>query len=172
MKLKQRAGRYFIFGVLNTLIGYGIYEVLALTVFSGERLLPFATLVSGVVSVFTGYFLHSRFTWKERKVGKREAGKFLIWNIVNSLATKPVLTAFFDLKLFDSLYKLAFDICSFLHIPFSYEFVESTGIFVLITAVIMVINYLVYDKFVFGRKGSSSREQEEVKETKEDKQIE
>ena len=29
---KKQAGKYFIFGVLNTLIGYGLYEVLALTV--------------------------------------------------------------------------------------------------------------------------------------------
>ena len=157
---KKRAGKYFVFGVLNTLIGYGVYEILALTIFK-ERLLPFATLISGAVGVITGYFLHSRFTWKERKVGKLEVGKFFVWNIVSALAVRPLLTAFFDMQIFDPLYKLAFNIFQFLHIPFSYDFVESTGIFVLLTAVVMVINFLVYDKFVFGRK-----EKEEVKNEK------
>ena len=84
-----------------------------------------------------------------------------------SLAVKPVLTAFFDMKIFDPLYNLAFNICQFLHIPFSYEFVESTGIFVLLTAVVMVINFLVYDKFVFGRKLEAGKAESESNEGKE-----
>ncbi|MBR3204323.1 GtrA family protein [Candidatus Saccharibacteria bacterium] len=163
-KVKQRAGKYFVFGVLNTLIGYGIYEVLALTVFSGERLLPFATLVSGAVSILTGYLLHSKFTWKERKVGKKEVGKFFVWNVVMSTAIRPLLTAFFELSIFDPLYKLAYNICQFIHIPFSYEFVRSTGIFVLMTAVVMVINFLVYDKFVFGSKQAKEELEIEISE--------
>ena len=162
---KLRAGKYFVFGVLNTLIAYGVYELLALTVFK-DRLLPFATLVSGAVGILTGYYLHSNFTWKERKVGKVEVGKFFVWNLVMSLAVKPVLTAFFDMKIFDPLYNLAFNICQFLHIPFSYEFVESTGIFVLLTAVVMVINFLVYDKFVFGRKLEAGKAESESNEGK------
>lgn len=158
--LKARTGKYFIFGVTNTLITYGVYEILALTIFK-DRLLPFATLVSGVVGIITGYLLHSNFTWKERKAGKTEIGKFFVWNIVLGLAIKPLLTAFFDLRIFDPLYKLAFNICQFIHIPFTYEFVESTGIFVLMTAITMVLNYLVYDRFVFGKK------KEEVEATEE-----
>lgn len=148
---KKQAGKYFIFGVLNTAVSYGIYEVLALTVFRAE-LLPLASLVSGVVGIFTGYYLHSRFTWQGREIGKVVLAKFFIWNAVTSTIIKPALTAFFRLGVFGLLYKLAFDICQFIHIPFSYEFVESTGNFVLGTAVIMVINFLVYDRFVFGKK--------------------
>ncbi|MBQ6396151.1 GtrA family protein [Candidatus Saccharibacteria bacterium] len=148
---KKKIGRYFVSGMANTLISYAIYEALALTVFRGE-LLPAASLVSGVVGILTGYFLHSQFTWKGREIGKKVLAKFFVWNVAISTVIKPALTAFFRLGVFGLLYKLAFDICQFIHIPFSYEFVESTGNFVLGTAVIMVINFLVYDRFVFGKK--------------------
>ncbi|MBQ7802619.1 GtrA family protein [Candidatus Saccharibacteria bacterium] len=166
VKKGERAGKYFIFGVINTLIVYGIYEILALTIFSGERLLPFATIISGAVGILTGYLLHSNFTWKERKVGKKEIVKFFIWNVVMATAIKPLLTMFFELWTF--LYEFAFSICEAIHLPFSYEFVESTGNFVLMTVVVMVINFLVYDRFVFGKKkGDKDREEEKMERIRE-----
>ena len=50
------------------------------------------------------------------------------------------------------LYSLAYDICTFLHIPFSYDFIQSTGAFILANAVIMIINFLFYDRLVFDKK--------------------
>jgi len=148
VKTKQK-GKYLIFGLLNTAINYGMYEALALLVFKEENnQLWIATLVSGTISIFVGYFLHSKFTWKDRKVGKKQLGKFFVWNVVMNIAVRPLLTLFFGL--FGSLYKFAFDVCQTIGIGFSYEFVESTGNYILMTAVVMVINFLIYDKFVFG----------------------
>ncbi|MBQ6147563.1 GtrA family protein [Candidatus Saccharibacteria bacterium] len=155
---KKRAEKYFFLGLLNTAIGYGVYEVLALTVFSGEGQLPIASLISGVVSIFTGYYLHSHYTWRGRQVGKRQVVRFFIWNIISATAIKPSLTWVFEFPKF--LYQLAFDICQAIHIPFSYEFVASTGNFVLVTAVIMVINFLIYDRFVFGKKKEKAEEED------------
>ena len=160
-KMKQK-GRYLIFGVLNTAINYGMYEALALLVFTAENQLWIATLISGAVSIFVGYFLHSKFTWKDREVGKKELGKFFIGNVIMNIAVRPALTWFFGL--FGFLYKFAFDICQAIGIGFSYEFVESTGNYVLMTAVVMVINFLVYDKFVFGKTKTSSKPKEEPEE--------
>ena len=157
-KTKQK-GKYFIFGVLNTVINYGMYEALALLVFKEEGQLWIATLISGAISIFVGYFLHSKFTWKDREVGKKQLGKFFIWNVVLNVAVRPVLTAFFGL--FGFLYKFAFDICQGIGLGFSYEFVETTGNYVLMTAVTMVINFLVYDKFVFGTKREKKEQSEE-----------
>ncbi len=162
---KKRAEKYFFLGLLNTAIGYGIYEVLALTVFSGEGQLPIASLISGVVSIFTGYYIHSHYTWKGRQVGKRQIARFFIWNIIAATALKPGLTWVFEFPKF--LYQLAFDICQAIHIPFSYEFVTSTGNFVLVTAVLMVINFLVYDRFVFGKKKEKVEEEDKDEERSE-----
>ena len=163
-KTKQK-GRYFVFGILNTVINYGMYEALALLVFKEEGQLWIATLISGAVSIFVGYFLHSKFTWKDREVGKKQLGKFFIWNVMLNVAVRPVLTAFFGL--FGFLYKFAFDICQGIGIGFSYEFVETTGNYVLMTAVTMVINFLVYDKFVFGTKREKKEVSEKEKESEE-----
>lgn len=167
---KKQVGKYFVFGVLNTAVGYGVYELLALFVFNGENQLWIATLISGAVGVVTGFFLHSKFTWKERKSGKVEMGKFLVWNILLALAVKPLLTILFEL--FDPLYKFAFDIFQAIHIPFSEEFVKTTGVFVLVTAVVMVLNFLVYDRFVFGKKtekkSGEKKDMESVRETREE----
>ena len=146
-KTKQK-GKYLVFGLLNTGINYGIYEVLALLVFKTDDQLWVATLISGAISIFVGYFLHSRFTWKGREVGKKQLGKFFIWNVIMNVAVRPLLTLFFGL--FGFLYQFAFNICQGIGINFSYEFVATTGNYVLMTAVVMVINFLIYDRFVFG----------------------
>lgn len=148
----RQKGRYLVFGIANTVINYAMYEALALLVFTGEQQLWLATLISGTVSIFVGYLLHSKFTWKDREVGKKQLAKFFVWNVVMNIAVRPMLTAFFGLTIFNFLYKFAFDICQGIGLPFSYEFVESTGNYVLMTVVVMVINFLVYDKFVFGTK--------------------
>ncbi|MBQ3294588.1 GtrA family protein [Candidatus Saccharibacteria bacterium] len=160
-KTKQK-GKYLIFGLLNTGINYGMYEALALLVFKEEGQLWIATLISGAISIFVGYFLHSKFTWKDREVGKTQLGKFFIWNVIMNIAVRPALTWFFGL--FGFLYKFAFDICQTIGLPFSYEFVETTGNYVLMTAVVMVINFLVYDKFVFGKTKTYSKPKEEPEE--------
>ena len=168
-KTKQK-GRYLIFGVLNTAVNYGIYEALALLVFTAEEQLWIATLISGFISIFVGYYLHSKFTWRDRKVGKKELGKFFIWNVVMNIAVRPALTWFFGLGVFDFLYQFAFNICQAIGIGFTYEFVQTTGNYVLMTAVVMVINFLVYDKFVFGEKKAKRKvsEKEDDSETSEE----
>ena len=160
-KTKQK-GKYFVFGLLNTGINYGIYEALALLVFKEESQLWLATLISGAISIFVGYFLHSRFTWKDRKVGKKQLGKFFVWNVIMNIAIRPLLTLFFGL--FGFLYKFVFDLCQAIGIGFSYEFVATTGNYVLMTAVVMVINFLVYDKFVFGESKQEKSDQGESEE--------
>lgn len=164
-KTKQK-GKYLVFGLLNTGINYGMYEALALLVFTAESQLWIATLISGAISIFVGYFLHSHFTWKDREVGKKQLGKFFVWNVIMNIAIRPLLTAFFGLVIFDFLYKLAFDICQGIGIGFSYEFVESTGNYVLMTAVVMVINFLVYDKFVFGKVKHEKKQKDDAEEAR------
>ena len=158
---KKTAGKYLIFGVLNTVIKYGVYEALALLFFSGESLWV-ATLISGVVALFVGYYLHSRFTWKDRKVGKKQLGRFFVWNVLLNLAIGPLLTKFFGL--FTFLYQFAYNLVQGIGINFEYDFVESTGVFVLMMAVEMIINFLVYDKFVFGESKKEVKKDDDSQE--------
>ena len=45
-------------------------------------------------------------------------------------------------------------------IDFSYDFIQSTGAFILTTIVTMIMNFLLYDKFVFGKTKSNIEEEE------------
>lgn len=73
---------------------------------------------------------------------------FFVWNGLSALAITPFFTWLFGFT--TPIYEFAHGITTALHIPFDYNFVESTGIFCLTTAVTMILNYLFYDKLVFG----------------------
>ena len=65
--------------------------------------------------------------------------------------------------LFTPVYELAHNISSFFRLPFSYEFIESTGVFVFASIVAMLLNYIFYDKLVFGDNHSEKPDENMVK---------
>ena len=113
-------------------------------------LLWLSSLIATAVTTVVAYFAHSKITWKERSITKTAIYKFFIWNALLTFAISPALTQLFSL--ITPLYEFTFNITSALHLPFTYEFVLTTGTFVLTTAVIMILNFLFYDRFVFGNK--------------------
>ena len=163
----KTAGKYLLFGVIHTLIDYGIYTAISMTLFSGD-LLWITSLISGVISIFIGYYLHSMFTWKDREVGKKQLVRFFIWTAVMNVAVRPLLTMFFGL--FGFLYEFAFDICQSIGLDFSYEFVETTGNYVLMMIVVMTVNFLVYDRFVFGTKHGKKSDSEKTERDEEEEE--
>ena len=148
-KTKKRATRFLIIGIILTLSNYVIYTLLTNIVFQNNDLLWLASLISTLITTLLAYFLHSRITWKERKVAKTAIYKFFIWNLALAFFFYPLLTQFFSL--FTPLYKFAYNISNALHLPFSYDFILSTGAFILASCITMILNYLFYDKFVFGK---------------------
>ena len=153
---KQKAGRFIIVGTGITVFDYLVYEVLVMLFFGGDtEKATIASIISGTVATFVAYLAHKNITWKARQVGKAEIIRFFIWNIITMWIVRPLLTA--GAGLLDLLYGLAQGIFNFIMIPFSFEFVKSTGIFCLTTAVIMILNYLVYDNFVFGQKNRKNK---------------
>jgi len=149
--MKQKLIRFFFVGVTLTLFDYVIYTVIVMIFFRGNTdRTDIASLIAGFLATFLAYTLHSRITWKDRNAGKIEAAKFFAWNIALALVVRPILTWIF--RGLDPLYEFALMICHWIHLPFSFEFVKSTGIFVLMTLIVMVLNFLVYEKLVFGSK--------------------
>ena len=149
IKASKRAGRYLIVGILLTVFNYGLYSILANLIIKNNDFLWVSTLISTIITTFVAYFSHSKITWKERNIGKTAIYKFFIWNLFFAFAVGPWLTQLFSL--IAPLYDLAFNICQNIGIGFSYEFIQSTGAFAITSLVIMVLNYLFYDKFVFGK---------------------
>ena len=164
-KTLKHAKRYLIIGIILTVFNYVLFTILSNLIINNENLLWLATLISTAVTTVLAYILHSKITWKERTITKTAIYKFFIWNGLLTFPIGPGLTQFF--ALFNPLYELAFNICQGLHLNFSYEFIQSTGAFALTTAVNIIMNFLLYDKFVFGKKAKKSKESKETKETKE-----
>ncbi|MDO4752863.1 MAG: GtrA family protein [Candidatus Saccharibacteria bacterium] len=161
-KTSQHAKRYVVVGIILTVFNYGLYSILSNFIFNNSELLWLATFIATAITTILAYILHSKITWKERNVSKIAIVKFFIWNGLLTFPIGPGLTQFFSL--FTPLYSFVYDVCQSLHFNFTYEFIQSTGAFVFTTAVTMIMNFLLYDKFVFGKK--SPTEKTEKKEEK------
>lgn len=149
-KTTARTGIFLVVGIAITLFNFLIYTLLARLIFNNNELLWLDSIVSYVLATFLAYLLHSKITWKERKVTKTGIINFFIWNLVTAVAISPLLTWLFGL--ITPLYEFAFNISVSLNLPFDYAFVESTGIFALTTLITLILNYFFYDKLVFGNK--------------------
>ena len=148
-KTAIRAGKYFIIGIILTVFNFLIFTFLAQIIFNNNDLLWVDSIISYTLATFLAYFLHSKITWKERNPGKNGVVKFFAWNFLTALAISPFLTWLFGF--ITPIYQFAFNFSSAIHLPFEYDFIESTGIFCFTTIITMVLNYLFYDKLVFGK---------------------
>lgn len=149
VKTSKHATRYVFVGIGITLFNYILYTVLANLVIKNNDLLWLSTLISTGITIIVAYIAHSKITWKERNVTKHSIIRFFIWNVLLAVAVGPWLTQLFSLL--TPLYELAFNIFQAIHIPFSYEFVLTTGAFCFTSLVIMILNFFFYDRFVFGK---------------------
>ena len=150
VKTSRHAFRYFIVGVLVTGFNYALFAILSNLIIKSNNLIWLSNFIATTVTTIVAYFAHSKITWKEREVTKHSIIRFFIWNAMLTVAIAPGFTQLFSL--FTPLYEFVYNITSAIHLPFSYEFVLTTGAFVLNSIVIMILNFLFYDKFVFGKK--------------------
>jgi hypothetical protein len=60
---------------------------------------------------------------------------------------RPLLLAVF-IRI-DFIYEWAYSVAQWLHIPVSYTFITHTGAFVLMAAIVLIYNFVTYDKYVF-----------------------
>ncbi len=148
---------FFILGVITTLIEYVFYTISA-RIINNNDILWVSALIGGVIGTIFAFFLNSRLIWKNSKVTKREITIFFVYDIGKTFTLKTFFTWVFGL--IKPVYEFAFSISSNLGLPFDYNFVESTGVFVFTALVCMMITYFTYDKIVFKNK-------KEIEKTKE-----
>ena len=149
-------------GFIAAAIDYVVYEVCVLTFLSGfDFKQPLAIVIAGAISTIAAFFLHSNITWKECDPGKFGVIKFFIWNILIIEILRPQLTVLFDLEFFHNFYQFVYMLVSWIPLFSSYVFVSSTTSYVLITIITMTLNFIFYEKFVFGSK--KQREKIDVK---------
>lgn len=138
-------------GFTSAAIDYAIYEVIVLLFFKGNiDMAGVSAIISGITSTFVAYFLHSRITWKTRDPGKYGIIKFFIWNILVVVFLRPFLTFFFGL--FTGVHQFVYVVVGWIPLFSSFNFVQTTTIYVLMTLVTMTLNFIFYEKIVFGSK--------------------
>lgn len=95
MFIKQEnkmAVRFLIVGVLNTIVGYGVYALLLY--FSWHFSL--ASLVSQIVGTIHSYFWNKFFTFKSKKYSVSEMVRFIIVYAVSYLVNLAALFVLID----------------------------------------------------------------------------
>lgn len=151
-----RVFKYIGVGVTATLIDFAVYTLMMIIFNQTASLRPVAQMTAGIVSTISAYLMHSRITWKARDPGRRGVAMFFIWNALTILVIRNFL--FGILGSWAGIYQFAYMLFSWI---FSYEFVESTGVYILVTVITMTLNYLVYDKLVFSSDNSDKPEGDE-----------
>lgn len=150
--------RYLIVGISLTLFNFGFYSIIV-NIINNNDFLWVSSFISTVVTTILAYILHSKITWKERKVTKTSIYKFFIWNAILAFAVGPWITQLFSYL--TPIYDFAYNIYQNLHLDFiKYEFIQSTGAFIFSGIVTMILNFLFYDNFVFGKKNQKPKEEE------------
>ena len=149
VKTSEHAIRYVLVGTFITLFNYALFAILSNLIIKNNNLLWLSSLIATTITTVVAYIAHSKITWKERTVTKHSIIRFFIWNAMLAIIISPVLTQFFSI--FTPLYEFTYNITNAIHFPFTYEFVLTTGAFILTSIVIMIINFLFYDKVVFGK---------------------
>ena len=149
VKTSKHAIRYLLVGISLTVFNYGTYSIIANLIINNNDLLWLSSFIASALTTILAYFLHSKITWKERSPGKTGVYKFFLWNIILTFVINPLFTQLFGL--ITPLYEFAYSIISSLNLPFTFEFVQSTGAFILTAIIVMILNFLLYDRFVFGK---------------------
>lgn len=148
--LDSKLVRYLVSGVTATVVDYGVYELLVLLVFRSANGAAASASIAGVIGIFVAYFLHSRLTWREREPGRFGVAKFVLWNLAVMVGLRPILVTM--LGWMGWLYDWVYSVCGWMGVGFSHDFVTSTGIYILMTMITAVLNFLFYDRVVFGKK--------------------
>ena len=156
VKTSQHALRYLFVGIGITLFNYVLFAIIANLIIKNNDFLWLSNLIATSITVIVAYIAHSKITWKERNVTTSSIIRFFIWNAMLAIIISPALTQFFSI--FTPLYEFVFNITTAMRLPFSYEFILTTGTFILTSGVIMILNFFFYDRFVFG-KNNSKKEQ-------------
>ena len=149
VKTSHHATRYLITGICITLFNFILFSIIANIFIKSINLNWLSTLISTIITTIVAFIAHSKITWREREVTKHSIIRFFIWNALLAIAIQPALVQIFSL--ITPLYNFAFNITTSINLPFDYDFVLNTGAFALASIVIMILNFLFYDKFVFGK---------------------
>lgn len=145
-------------GMFNTLADFVFYSLLMLTVFRDGNI-ALAGIVSGTFALLCAFATHSLITWRGRHVGLGTMVRFVLFTGFGMWVLRPILLSLF--ANLTGLYRWVYGVSETLGLPFSYEFIASTGAFGFMVVIVLIYNYLTYDRFVFSKTNTPIRTEPE-----------
>jgi putative flippase GtrA len=153
----QKSKRPLVFlavGIGNTLLDFAFYILLTQVFLRGEENIALAGIISGTFALICAFLTHGLITWRGKEVSHRTAFKFFVFTGFGMWVIRPLLLALF-IKL-GGLYDWAHSVSQSLSLPFSREFIASTGAFGFMVIIVLIYNYVVYNRFVFNKPKTTS----------------
>jgi len=141
-------------GGFNTLADFICYSILMYLTPDSVIKLTLVGIISGILALCIAFFTHSRITWSERARSHGVLVRFFVTTGLGIWFLRPLL-----LNVFIGWVGIAAFVYSILHPYFSFlsfQFVLNTVAFLLMTVVMLVYNFFVYDKFVFNKKETNT----------------
>ncbi len=147
MAVTKRPAIFLLVGIVNTLIDYLFYTFLTQVMFKHESSIALAGIISGTVALAMAFTTHSFITWRGKDISRRTVIKFIMITGLGMWILRPVLLVFF--LNFYGLYNLVYLLAESLQIPLQYSFIANTGAFGFMAIILLMYNYLTYDRFVY-----------------------
>ncbi|MSR68317.1 GtrA family protein [Candidatus Saccharibacteria bacterium] len=158
-----QVGRFGLVGILNTLVDFVVLNILVATLLP-KTLVIFsislfgntynitgpilAGIISGTAAMINSFVFNKNFTFKAKKLATRKLAMFFVITAFGLCIIRPIILYIFsDVWLWPS--QLAYNISSWLHLPFSRDFTDVNLALVAAIAVVLVYNYLMYKYYIF-----------------------
>lgn len=145
-KTNRRVLTFLIVGTVNTLLDFAFYTLLASVLLPNSSMLQIG-IISGTFALVCAFLTHSGVTWRGHKVHKGTILRFFAFTGFGMWILRPLLLSLF-IKL-TPLYAFATILLNKIGIPFNQGFVTNTGAFGFMVVILLIYNYLTYDRFVF-----------------------
>ncbi len=146
----RRSGIFLLVGGFNTLVDFCVYTLLIHILPEGPSQIAIVGILSGSFALILAFFTHSLFTWKDRHIGALAIVKFFVITGIGMWIIRPLLLVVF-VYLSSLLVPVDFFFNNF-GVSISQSFIINTSAFLLMTLVMLVYNYLAYDRIVFSKK--------------------
>ena len=149
-----QVGRFGIVGIINTLIDFGLLNLLHI-VFGLTKI--YANVASTTVAMIFSFFANKTFVFKSKNTTDAiiQAVKFFAFTAFGLWVIQSGVFKLFD-EIWPAPVNIALQICHWLGISnfFNDDFLTTNGIKLVATVASLSWNYLTYKRFVF-KKGSN-----------------
>ena len=138
--------RFAIVGVSNFLVDFVIFNLLSKYVPSLSAV--WAGIISGTAAMINSFIFNKNFTFKAKNLSVFRLVLFFLITAFGLYAIRPAIIYFFtQVWLWPS--QIAYDVTSWLNLPFSKEFDTRNVALVIAIVLVLFYNYLMYKYFVF-----------------------